>query len=159
MKNRYIPITLILAVLAGAAVAGFLAPTVAQEVPAREILDNKGGRVIFTHQVHAEDYGFECSDCHHDDIGQETPISCGSCHPRAFDETFRTEHQKAFSTEDACLRCHDDVPEEPTLAEEDRPSIEDIPLRTDAFHRQCMDCHEENGGPYGSESCYQCHAR
>ncbi|KAB1442168.1 cytochrome c3 family protein [Pseudodesulfovibrio senegalensis] len=158
MKQRYIPITVIVAILAALAVAGGAMPEQAQVVPARTVMDNNGGRVIFSHRIHADEYGFECADCHHDDIGQERPVSCGSCHPKAFDETFRSEHFKAFSSEDACLRCHDDVPGE-TLAEEDRPDTGNIPLRADAFHAQCMDCHEENGGPYGAESCYQCHAR
>ncbi|GAB7022384.1 hypothetical protein JCM12178A_09420 [Salidesulfovibrio brasiliensis] len=121
------------------------------------ILDNTGGRVIFTHQAHTEEYGFDCADCHHDGIGQDEPISCGSCHPAAFDETFRAEHQKAFPDEEACLRCHYDVPGE-ELAEDNRPDTDFIPTRADAFHGQCMTCHEEFGGPYGDDTCYDCHA-
>jgi len=158
LKQRYIPITVIVAILAALAVAGFAVPKKVQDVPSRAVMDNNGGRVIFSHQTHAEEYGFECTDCHHDDIGQEKPLACGTCHPKAFDEKFRTEHQKAFPNTDACLRCHDEVPNGP-LAEADRPDTESIPLRADAFHTQCMDCHEENGGPYGADSCYQCHAR
>ncbi|WP_320009347.1 cytochrome c3 family protein [Maridesulfovibrio sp.] len=158
MKNRYIPITLIVAVLAVAAAAGFLFPPAVQESPARVVMDNSGGRVIFAHSVHAEEYGYECSDCHHDDIGQEKPIACGTCHPVAFDAKFRVEHQKNFPSDQACLRCHDEVPSGP-LAEEDKPDTSSIPLRAEAFHSQCMGCHESDGGPYGEDSCYDCHAR
>ncbi len=158
MKNRYIPITAIVVVLSIAAAAGFLMPPASQEVPARVVMDNSGGRVIFTHLYHTEDYGFACADCHHDEIGQDTPIACGSCHPPAFDEKFRAEHQKNFPTEEACLRCHYDTPEAP-LAEEDKPDTDFIPTRADAFHGQCMSCHEEMGGPYGDDTCYECHAR
>jgi hypothetical protein len=29
-----------------------------------------------------------------------------------------------------------------------------------AFHEQCMDCHEREGkGPYGENSCFKCHIR
>lgn len=160
MKNSYIPVTVIVAALCLAAAAGYvLFPREKEEVPTRVVMENTGGRVIFSHQVHAEEYGFECTDCHHDDIEQETFLSCGTCHPRDYDDTFRVEHQKAFSSEDACLRCHDDIPEGPTLAVEDRPYTEDIPMRLDAFHGQCMTCHEENGGPTEDDSCYACHAR
>lgn len=139
-------------------VAGYLLAPEKQEVPARIVMDNTGGRVIFTHLAHTDEYGFDCADCHHDEIGQGTPIACGSCHPAEFDATFRAEHQKAFPTEEACLRCHYEQPTSP-LAEDNRPDIEDIPTRADAFHGQCMNCHEENGGPYGDDSCYSCHAR
>lgn len=46
MKNRYIPITFIVAVLAVAAIAGFLFPPAVQENPARIVMDNSGGRVF-----------------------------------------------------------------------------------------------------------------
>ncbi|WP_054649373.1 cytochrome c3 family protein [Salidesulfovibrio brasiliensis] len=157
MKSRYTPLLIILAVLAITAAVGYTLPTEAQDVPPRVILDNTGGRVIFTHQAHTEEYGFDCADCHHDGIGQDEPISCGSCHPAAFDETFRAEHQKAFPDEEACLRCHYDVPGE-ELAEDNRPDTDFIPTRADAFHGQCMTCHEEFGGPYGDDTCYDCHA-
>ncbi len=158
MQRRYIPIATIVAIMLAVAVAGYLNPVEEQEVPARVVMDNTGGRVIFNHQFHAEDYGYNCTDCHHDDIESDTFLSCGSCHPSEFNEQFRADHQKAFPTEEACLRCHDDVPEG-ELAEEDRPDTESIPLRADAFHTQCMDCHEQDGGPYEEDACYQCHAR
>ena len=158
LNKKFVPIAVILVVFLGVAVAGYVHVPAEQDVPARVVMDNNGGRVIFTHAVHAEEYGAECDDCHHDDIGHDVSLACGTCHPAAFDEQFRAEHAAAFPSEEACLRCHDDVPQGP-LAEEDRPSVEDIPLRADAFHAQCMSCHEENGGPYGEDSCYECHAR
>ncbi len=160
MKNRYIPITVIVAALCVAAAAGYvLFPEGKREVPVRVVMENAGGRVIFSHQAHIQEYGFECTDCHHDDIGQDTFLACGTCHPKAYDEKFLAEHQKNFPDKEACLRCHDEIPEGPTLPVEDRPSTEDIPLRIDAFHSQCMSCHEENGGPTEDDSCYECHAR
>lgn len=159
MKSRYLPIAAILVVLLGVALVGYVAKPAKSDTPTRVVLDNNGGRVIFTHAAHVEEYGLECADCHHDDIeDQEAPLACGTCHPPAFDADFRAEHQKAFSTEDACLRCHDDTPTVP-LDDDNRPYVEDIPTRADAFHQQCMSCHEEYGGPFGEDSCYQCHAR
>lgn len=158
MKKRYVSITVFVAVMLLVAVGGYLRPQAKQSAPARVVMDNSGGRVIFTHQAHAQDYGFECADCHHDNIGQEQPLACGSCHPSAFDEKFRAGHQKVFSNEEACMRCHYETPKAP-LAAEDKPDTENIPTRADAFHGQCMSCHEQSGGPYGKDSCYACHAR
>jgi hypothetical protein len=158
LKNRYIPIITISVVLALVAAVGFLIPPAVQDAPTRVVLDNSGGRVIFNHLTHVDDYGLECSDCHHDDIGQDTPIACGNCHPAAFDKKFKAEHMKNFKSDEACLRCHDEKPTGP-LSEEDRPDIESIPTRSEAFHKQCMSCHEDMGGPYGEDSCYECHAR
>ncbi|WP_321514672.1 cytochrome c3 family protein [uncultured Pseudodesulfovibrio sp.] len=121
-------------------------------------MDNAGGRVIFAHLTHVKDYGYECADCHHDDIGRAFPVACGNCHPVEFGEKFRSEHGRRFADDIACLRCHVERPSGPLVAEE-RPIIEDIPLRADAFHQQCMQCHEENGGPYGDDTCHECHAR
>ncbi|CCH50295.1 Pentaheme cytochrome c [Pseudodesulfovibrio piezophilus C1TLV30] len=158
LQRRYLTIAAIIAALFVIAIAGYMIPVEKQDVPARIVMDNTGGRVIFSHQAHAEDYGFDCIDCHHDDIGSDTFLACGTCHPAEFNDDFRVNHQKAFPSDEACLRCHDDVPTAP-LAEDERPDIENIPLRAEAFHTQCMGCHEENGGPYGDDSCYQCHAR
>ncbi len=158
MDKRYIPITAIVAAMLLVAGAGYLMPRTGQDVPARVVMDNNGGRVIFSHQAHARDYGFECADCHHDGLGREQPLACGSCHPPAFDEKFRAGHGKAFPDDEACLRCHYETPQGP-LAAEDRPDTGSIPVRAEAFHRQCMNCHEESGGPYGEGSCHACHAR
>ncbi|WP_338666575.1 cytochrome c3 family protein [Pseudodesulfovibrio methanolicus] len=158
MQNRYFIISSVVALLFAGAVVGYAIPVEKQEVPARVILDNTGGRVVFAHRVHAEDYGSACDDCHHDGLEGEAYLPCGTCHPAEFDETFRAEHQKAFPDRKACLRCHDEVPTGP-LAEDARPDIESIPTRGEAFHTLCMGCHEENGGPFGDDACYQCHAR
>ena len=157
LNKRYVPILAIVVALVAVAVVGFLLPEEKQDVPARIVLDNAGGRVIFTHGSHVEEYGFDCADCHHDDIGQDKPIACGTCHPAAFDKTFRAEHQKAFPSDQACARCHGDVPQG-KLTDEERPDIDSIPTRAEAFHKQCQSCHEENSGPYGQDACYECHA-
>jgi hypothetical protein len=158
LQNRYFIISAVVALLFVGAVVGYAIPEEKQEVPARIILDNTGGRVVFSHRTHADDYGFDCADCHHDGLESGEYLPCGACHPAEFDETFRREHPKAFPDKEACLRCHDEVPNGPLSADE-RPDIESIPTRGEAFHSLCMNCHEENGGPYGEDACYQCHAR
>ncbi|WP_419787177.1 cytochrome c3 family protein [Pseudodesulfovibrio sp.] len=156
-RNKYTPITVIVVVLLTSALVLLFWPKEKPAAPVRVIMDNAGGRVIFAHQTHVEDYGYACADCHHDNIGQASPIACGNCHPVEFGDTFRKEHQKRFANDEACLRCHDEKPTFP-LKEEDRPMVENIPLRADAFHQLCIHCHEENGGP-GEDACHECHAR
>lgn len=158
MKRRYFPIAVTVAACLVAALVGYSMPAAEQDAPTRVVMDNTGGRVIFSHMSHIDDYGLDCADCHHDDTGLDTYLPCGACHPTEFNEEFRTSHAKNFPSQEACLRCHDEVPEGP-LAPEERPLKEDIPLRAEAFHSLCMGCHEENGGPYGSDSCNECHSR
>ncbi len=139
------------------ALAVYLTPATARDNPTRVILDNNGGRVIFAHAVHASEYGYECTDCHHDDTDQKRPLACSACHPAAHDQEYRIGHQRSFSTETACLRCHDAAPHAP-LVDSERPDAECIPLRADAFHGQCIECHAADGGPDGDD-CSTCHAR
>lgn len=149
---------MIVALLFVVAVIGYAIPAEQQKVPARAVLDNTGGRVLFSHRKHAEEYASDCTDCHHDGIEGERYLPCGACHPKEFDEDFRRNHQKAFPDKKACLRCHDAVPTGPLPADE-RPDTASIPTRGDAFHQSCMGCHKENGGPQGEDACYQCHEK
>lgn len=161
LQQRYVPIAVTVAVLLVGALIGYVMPTADAAAPARVVLDNSGGRVIFTHAVHADDYGYECADCHHDGVEDEnaTPISCGSCHPKSFDEEYAKNHQKMFPSEEYCLRCHDEDPAS-GVTEDTRPDKDMMLTRADAFHGQCMDCHKaEDAGPYDEDSCYTCHAK
>lgn len=111
--------TIVLGILA---MVIYLIPGKTEDQPARVVFESKGGRVIFSHQVHAEDYGFSCEDCHHEDTDLDPPLACGECH----------------------------LPQAPDP---------DLLARTDAFHQQCMECHEQSdAGPFGENSCNQCHA-
>ncbi|WFS63940.1 cytochrome c3 family protein [Pseudodesulfovibrio thermohalotolerans] len=151
-------ISTVVALLFAGAVAGYAIPVEKRETPTRCILDNTGGRVIFTHGVHAEDYGLDCDDCHHDDVEGQARLECGGCHPAEFGEEFRLGHAKAFFGRETCPRCHVDVPDGPPPLDE-LPDVEFIPVRGDAFHTQCRGCHESNGGPFDEDSCTRCHAR
>lgn len=163
LQKRYTSILAVVAICLVVAVVGYGASSDEKPVPARFVLDNTGGRVISSHVEHADDYGYSCDDCHHGGSENEnvSPVPCGSCHPKEFDNDFKIKHQTAFPDKEYCLRCHDDAPKAGTqLAEDDRPDSEMIPARGDAFHDQCMGCHQsEEAGPYGEQSCYECHAR
>lgn len=157
MSKRYFPITILTAVLLLVALFGYLRIVPAQDNPTRVVLDNPGGRVLFSHQHHAEDLGLDCADCHHDGGSPRLPEACGSCHPAVFDKNYAQAHVKTFKGSTACSRCHTQPPT-PGGVFTDRPDVSALPLRTEAFHRQCMDCHERSGvGPYGKDSCQACH--
>jgi len=159
LQKRYYPIAVVAVALCAVAMIGYSQPPKAQEVPPRVLLDNNGGRVIFTHAAHAQDYGYECADCHHDGVEGARPLPCGSCHPAAFDENFKANHAKAFPSRDYCGRCHDTDPV-PGMPAEDRPDPDMLLTRSDAFHGQCMGCHKGlDAGPYGEDSCATCHAK
>lgn len=61
----------------------------------------------------------------------------------------------------ACKECHHDLEKEgqrPTSCSKcHKQEPEDAPKRSDAFHKQCIDCHKEAGG--GPKDCAQCHIR
>ncbi len=61
-------------------------------------------------------------------------LSCEDCH-----HTFEEDGEAL-----ACVECH-----EPDLADED------VPKQVDAFHLQCIGCHEQiDAGPIECESCH-----
>lgn len=112
--------------------------------PVRIVYHTNAGSVLFDHQRHAsvDGYALDCEDCHHPHGDQEIdPVACGLCHPpRPAGATFP----------ESCFDCHADA------AEIENP---DIMKRSDAFHKQCIQCHEEYGkGPQGGpQNCSKCH--
>lgn len=112
--------------------------------PIRLMYQTNAGKVLFDHQTHAsvEGYALDCLDCHHLHFGEEIdPVACSLCHAAKGEE-------KEFP--DMCFDCHGDASEfeEPYTLK-----------RSDAFHQQCIQCHEQYGaGPRsGSENCSACH--
>lgn len=71
-------------------------------------LGNKGGEVLFSHDLHVESVGLKCLECHpkpYIDSKQHQAVSmkamqkggsCGTCHNGA----------KAFSVKGDCNKCH-----------------------------------------------------
>lgn len=159
MQKRYVPIAVTVAALLAVAVLGYATDHPKPDVPPRVLFDNSGGRVFLGHAAHADDYGYDCADCHHDGVDDQRPVQCGACHPREFGPEFAAAHQKAFPSEEYCQRCHDEAPRA-GMPEDERPDTDLLPTRADAFHGQCMSCHEaEDAGPYGEDSCTSCHAK
>lgn len=161
MNKHLITVLSVTGALFVASVVGYVLPKRAESNPARVLMDNTGGRVVFSHMVHAEDYGLECTECHHDSDGgmaeNERPESCSVCHPASYDGRWVAWHQTQFKDKRKCLRCHVKDPSG-GVSPEERPDLGTLPTQTEAFHEQCMGCHEDMGGPAGENTCKACHA-
>lgn len=80
LLNNNLKLT-ILGILAVVSIGIYLVPEKKEEVPTRVLLENLGGKVIFSHKMHAENYGFDCADCHHESSNPaESVLACGVCH-------------------------------------------------------------------------------
>jgi len=118
-------------------------PVKPPEEPIRIMFTAVSGNVLFHHKTHSSDsgYGISCFDCHHHYEEDEPGLyTCKDCHQIPEEDE---------SAPQACLDCHDETEVEDT----------EITNGTDAFHLQCMGCHEDFGaGPgEGSEECSSCH--
>lgn len=138
------------------------------------------GSLAYDHDAHIE-YAGDCQVCHHDtDIDPDT-TGCGECHSQAGDETMPSVREAAHQR---CATCHDDMFDQgikgcrPCHELKDmsnyegsytpcsqchhspEPGRELVLTRKNAFHDQCMNCHEElKKGPFGENNCGQCHIR
>jgi len=95
--------------------------------------NRKMGPVKFTHDVHWEDYGLSCEDCHHDYVNGENVW---------------TEDDEAK----ACISCH----------KPGKPQGKVYKLST-AYHKNCRSCHkmmnEDEEAEVAPFRCYKCHER
>jgi len=133
-------LTLILLVAGLFCFAAF--PVSPPDRPVRLAYQTKAGKVIFDHKTHLskDGYGLSCGDCHqHTGEGEaetESHGSCGACHARP---------EEAERVSQTCNECHD--PEDYDL--------EEVSARADAFHTQCISCHEEfEAGPVECAACH-----
>ena len=142
------------------------------------------------HAAHAEEYGLSCTDCHHanadiepeparctachldkpmgdiPDMKTAAHAKCADCHQEWFDAGMKgctschpfTDNRKLFASgqpvdvnpgDADCTVCHGNV-----------KASELIPDRMEAFHGNCMKCHEKHGkGPFRKDQCNQCHTK
>jgi hypothetical protein len=133
-------------------------------------------KLIFDHDAHTE-YASDCSDCHHGEEIEPEPQKCANCHK---DEDSDELLSMRLAGHQSCAQCHDDMFDKglsscnschapANMAEYDgdysscgscheAETRELILPRMNAFHDQCMSCHEEmDAGPYGPEACNKCH--
>lgn len=112
-----------------------------------------GEEGLFDHDMHAQVFGFSCTDCHHemDDFGMD-PQECSNCHDR--EGRGMSSLTMADAAHQSCIECHGAMG---GPVEEDCFSCHAPRGRTDAFHDQCMGCHEREGmGPVEAD-CESCH--
>lgn len=91
----------------------FLAfPAESPDPPARIMLKNLAGKVLFDHKAHVsvEGYGLSCIDCHHTDAADDpNPDACGECH-KAESQTQKgkTVIKRVDAFHQQCEKCHKD---------------------------------------------------
>jgi len=95
--------------------------------------NRKLGPAKFTHDTHMDDYGIDCTECHHEYVDGEN-VFTGDEDPKP------------------CITCH----------KPGKPQGNVYKLST-AYHKQCRTCHKEYNDGEGMESapmsCYRCHER
>jgi len=154
-------ICIVLAVIAYAA-----ASTVKVEEPVRVHFDVTGhDNVLFGHLVHMEEYGYSCTDCHHqfaDTIGK-MEASCGTCHESgvmgepAFTEDGLFDHEThEYDYGLSCMDCHhemDDFGMDPQRCSDCHASPGEM---AEVAHDSCISCHSAMAGPV-EQDCASCH--
>lgn len=106
-----------------------------EDGPLRAVYHGTAGKVIFSHAVHAVDYGLDCTACHHHPEDATEMYACAACHV----------FPKDGSLPKTCYDCHG----------EDEVDLQGMPAKTDALHGQCIGCHKEYGA--GPVECAECH--
>lgn len=136
----------VLLLAAGAAAA----PPVDLSPDGRIVYHSAVGEVTFPHSLHAEELGFECTECHHETAaaGLNTPhdeyfedfwIKCAVCH----------RDSEAQVSPQSCRECHH---ASPTSTADETLSAKVV------IHRSCWSCHDSGTGQEASRNCGFCHA-
>ncbi len=143
----------------------------------------------WNHNEHNKQYDITCQECHHKNLKIEPePQNCSNCHQGTGDEIVpgikkavhvrcMNCHEEKFQHEQGCLYCHTPIHTEEILKQTGAITvsknfsycnvchIEEKPQnlitdRMQAFHNQCLGCHEEvQKGPFKKEQCNQCHIK
>jgi hypothetical protein len=72
--------------------------------PVRLMFQNKAGKVLFTHQIHTDEYALDCMDCHHNLIDDDE-YNCSACHEETGDDAMPS---RMDALHDSCMGCHSD---------------------------------------------------
>ena len=129
--------------------------------------------IVFSHQLHVDDEGLDCTDCHADveasragtdnlmpthetcsdchDVDDEA--TCGTCHndtanprigPRIVDYSRLFSHELHLAADVACASCHEQMDRKTTVEPYHLPTMV-----------ACLDCHETRHAP--TDDCRSCH--
>ncbi len=115
-------------ILAVAGLAGYFTPPPTEAFPTRILMQNAGGRIVFTHRDHSETPNMTCAACHHElrvtaaGVSQAGPgpasgpgevaarpavMACADCHGAGDNPRFAAEHQKTYAAKGVpCASCH-----------------------------------------------------
>ncbi|HHC25286.1 MAG TPA: cytochrome C [Desulfobacterales bacterium] len=117
------------------------------EEPVRQMFECVAGKVLFTHNIHTSESGYDiaCADCHHHPEDAEDSLACGKCHNLPEDGNF-----PQVCSSQACHGPDGD-------AGEIEIEVSDMVKKADALHDQCIGCHKENEA--GPEECASCHVK
>ena len=97
-RKKYLPISIILILLMIVALSGYLSAAGDRETSVRILIDDCGGKVVFSHLAHQNGYKISCVKCHHEKGGDQADyIACGLCHPVDFDKNYIGNHKNFFS--------------------------------------------------------------
>ena len=134
MKKRSVPIALLSCILVLAGLGAYLVPTTTEATPTRVLMENSGGRIVFTHAAHSMpgQYGdIACAVCHHDinitlpsgkagkspagaagknatgvaGAAQPAVMPCSSCHGAAETPGFVAAHQEKYRAQGGEASC------------------------------------------------------
>ncbi len=172
MSKEYVFTILTIGILLAIAIFGYALPDKTRAEPVRILFDNAGGKVIFDHKAHVEDYFIDCQSCHHESLASNPspPMACGDCHGVAITDAFREDHTAEY-TDEACVTCHHveftkvvwdheahtgyadcttchhdpEISPEPVACSSchDSAGDEKKPSLRDASHLRCQSCHVE----------------
>lgn len=122
MDKRSRTIAVISCILVIAGLAGYFLPRPIEANPTRLLMENPGGRVVFSHKAHSTPGGaygdLDCAVCHHElkiapaesHAGALPDVMrCTSCHGSAEDPDFIVRHQEEYRARGgnaACVSCH-----------------------------------------------------
>lgn len=157
-KKRYTPLFYALGLALACVIVGALATPPIPAQPVKILMPNAGGRVIFNHRQHAEDYGVSCSTCHHLEIsGSSWDRDMHELHAENFAEDCQTCHHTADIEPEpmSCYTagCHERL----AVAGQEKKKGNAIPAR-DAVHQRCYSCHaHEDTFNEGLAGCASCH--
>lgn len=161
MQKRYTYLFVVLGIAVIAAVAGIALTPPSPAVPNKVLLPNAGGRVVFTHQQHAEDYGLDCATCHHENAeSRPDPLACGACHGQTSDADFVKTHTETFKDDpQACLTCHHQELASTNWDEDVHQLHIDILDVEDGKETNCQSCHHDSSIEPEPMACSDCHER
>lgn len=104
--------------------------------------------VEFDHEMHTE-IADDCTVCHHHTVGMPSSNeNCSKCH-----------NTETVPGKVACADCHALDPFSAEYLAANAPGNGhyhiDKPGLKAAYHLNCLNCHEEMGGPEGCEDCHE----